>query len=251
MQDKFVGDVGDFGKYGLLRALTSPPRPDGKRDLSLGIVWYLVPDDEPSGAGKYTTYLDKPDSFRGCDPPLFDALKQIVNGHRRRIRSIHESDIFRPGTVFYDARLSFDTVPIDSRLAHREEWARSAVAATATCDLVFVDPDNGLEVSTPPHHKQGLKYVFFDEVSPYLRRGQSLIIYQHMNHRKPVNAQISERITEITRRLEAPVLCTLLFRRWNLRAFFVIPNRRDRELLSRRIESFLSGAWDKHFEVIQ
>lgn len=251
MQDKFVGDVGDFGKYGLLRALTSPPQPDGERDLSLGMVWYLVPDNQHSGAGKYITYLDNPGLFRPCDPRLFDALKDIVDGKRRRVSSIRDSQIFLPRTVFYEARLTFEGIPIGNRLAHRKEWVRSAVAAAAGCDLVFVDPDNGLEVRTPPHHKHGLKYVFFDEVSPYIHRDQTLIIYQHMNHRKPVNDQISERITEITRRLQAPVLCTLVFRRWNLRAFFVIPNRRDRELLSRRVDGFLSGAWDEHFQLIR
>ena len=165
--------------------------------------------------------------------------------------SVHDSPIFPPDTVLYDTRLTFDTVPTDKRMARRQEWARSAVAATAACDLVFVDPDNGLEVGTPRHHKHGLKYVFFDEVSPYIHRDQNLIIYQHMNHRKPASEQIRERVTEITRRLQAPVLCTLLFRRWNLRAFFVIPNGRDRELLSRRIDRFLSGAWGKHFQLIE
>ena len=38
MQDRYVGDIGDFGKYGLLRALCG-------RDLYLGVVWYLIPDE--------------------------------------------------------------------------------------------------------------------------------------------------------------------------------------------------------------
>lgn len=42
MQDRYVGDIGDFGKYGLLRALCA-------HDLSLGVVWYLVPDESRPG----------------------------------------------------------------------------------------------------------------------------------------------------------------------------------------------------------
>ena len=38
MQDRFVGDIGDFGKYGLLRALTGT-YPEAEPRLSLGVVW--------------------------------------------------------------------------------------------------------------------------------------------------------------------------------------------------------------------
>jgi len=37
MQDKYVGDIGDFGKYALLKSLA-------KRDVPLGIVWCLTND---------------------------------------------------------------------------------------------------------------------------------------------------------------------------------------------------------------
>ena len=42
MQDCYVGDVGDFVKYGLLRALS-----DGKR---LGVAWYLRTDPDTTKA---------------------------------------------------------------------------------------------------------------------------------------------------------------------------------------------------------
>ena len=35
MQDKYVGDMGDYFKYGLLRCLT--------KGNKLGIFWYLFP----------------------------------------------------------------------------------------------------------------------------------------------------------------------------------------------------------------
>ena len=44
VQDRYVGDVGDFGKYGLLRALCGG-------DLTLGVVWYLYPDEEANNDG--------------------------------------------------------------------------------------------------------------------------------------------------------------------------------------------------------
>src|ERR1700684_4163658 len=40
MQDRYVGDVGDFGKFGLLRALCGESHP---LPLKLGVVWYRFP----------------------------------------------------------------------------------------------------------------------------------------------------------------------------------------------------------------
>lgn len=44
MQNRYAGDIGDFGKFGLLRAL----RGSG---LSIGVNWYLVPDETRIGDG--------------------------------------------------------------------------------------------------------------------------------------------------------------------------------------------------------
>ena len=48
MQNRYVGDVGDFGKYALLRRI-------GKAGLSLGVNWYLTPDESHNSNGKYTS----------------------------------------------------------------------------------------------------------------------------------------------------------------------------------------------------
>ena len=54
MQNRYVGDLGDFGKYGLLRALCVPGDALGGPELSLGIVWYLVPDETRTGDGNFS-----------------------------------------------------------------------------------------------------------------------------------------------------------------------------------------------------
>ena len=82
MRDQFVGDVGDYGKYGLLRALA-------RADLALAVIWYK--NDEPANAhGRLTQYLDNPDN-RICDPLLFDELKKLVSGGRRTIKDVEQS----------------------------------------------------------------------------------------------------------------------------------------------------------------
>jgi hypothetical protein len=50
VKNSYVGDIGDFGKYGLLRIL-------GKTGLSLGVVWHLTPDEQEHEDGRFTDYL--------------------------------------------------------------------------------------------------------------------------------------------------------------------------------------------------
>ena len=48
------------------------------------------------------------------------------------------------------------------------------------CDLVFFDPDNGLEVkSTPRGRKNSSKFLYWDEVCSTFSAGASVLIYQH------------------------------------------------------------------------
>lgn len=86
MQNRYAGDIGDFAKYGLLRAIR-----EGKR---LGIAWYLNPDRGPAGDGRHIEYLDDPDRFRSLDPELFDILGDLVPDHRR-VATLEQSGILR------------------------------------------------------------------------------------------------------------------------------------------------------------
>ena len=69
MQDCYVGDVGDFVKYGLLRAI--------RVTKCLGVAWYLHPDGGPAGDGRHADYLQDPGEWRHLDTKLFDTLKGI------------------------------------------------------------------------------------------------------------------------------------------------------------------------------
>ena len=52
MRDEWVGDIGDLGKYGLLRVLTGyPDAPEGER-LKLGVVWYYNRDVPDAASGR-------------------------------------------------------------------------------------------------------------------------------------------------------------------------------------------------------
>ena len=186
MQNQFVGDIGDYGKYGLLRALAGI-RPDAHPRLSLGMVWYLVPG-EGGNSGGFTDYLKQPQKYRPCDPEMFDALYDIVFERKHRaVSAVRASGIFPKGTAFHEDKLDFSNINANSlagrerRREHRKRWIKKAAEQTSQCPLAFLDPDNGVEVKSRERHtKAGTKYAYYDEIRKFVSRGQITVVYHHL-----------------------------------------------------------------------
>jgi hypothetical protein len=259
MQNRYVGDIGDFGKYGLLRALCHP---SGGNKLRLGVVWYLVPDESHNEDGRFVGYLEPTAEnerrFRQCDPPLYDSLSKIVRKGDRCVRHIQNSSALPPDTRYHDEYLSYDGMPSngsvarEKRIAHRADWVDRAVEATAGCDVVFVDPDNGLEVKTKRHEKDGPKYVYFDELTPHLERGQSLIIYHHICHKETAEDQVQARFLLLKKYLGVGEgVFALRFHRGSPRVFFVIPSNAHKAILLDRAKQFVDVYWERHFSLLR
>lgn len=65
----------------------------------------------------------------------------------------------------------------------REAWRDGLLRAAKEADLVFLDPDNGIEVPSKPVGRKGSsKYVTWDEIEGLWNAGSSLLIYQHFPH---------------------------------------------------------------------
>jgi hypothetical protein len=237
MQNRYVGDVGDFGKYGLLRVLGV-----GRR---LGIVWYLVPDENHTNDGRHIDYLNKPE-FGAPDPPLFAALKEIVNSGRRHTRAVEQSGIFPSNTVYYSQPLSFDGRT--GRLRQREDWFRGAMQAAAGCDLVFCDPDNGLQTpSIDRQNPKAAKYIFYDEVKQFLSVTDTLVIYHHLGRRDTHSDQILRRTADL-QELAGPGrrVLTLRFCAYSPRAYFILTGQ---QAMIERIKTFAQSAWKQHVQL--
>ena len=52
MQNRYVGDIGDYLKLGILRALSPKYR--------LGVAWWIYPDETHNADGQHIGYLDRP-----------------------------------------------------------------------------------------------------------------------------------------------------------------------------------------------
>ena len=257
VQNKYVGDVGDFGKYGLLRYLCSDVEASGFLP-SLGVIWYLVPDEAHSRDGGSIGYLKPTETneerFKACDPLLYDALQRIVDNKSRSVANIRRDGVLPRGTRFFEDVLTFEDlrggVEIrERRFARRAEWLNHALRGTENCDVVFFDPDNGLEVQVGRHQLRGPKYAYYDELIPFALRNQSLVIYHHVARRGSAQGQIRDRLAQLKNRLHREAFA-LLYHRGSARAFFVVPTQRHWEGLSQRANAFLETRWSEHFEMV-
>ena len=177
MQDRYTGDIGDYGKLGLLRCLAAA-------GLRVGVNWYRTSDEDHNEDGKFTQYVQASGqtSYRPYDPLLWDSLAQIVNSGQQRVESLETPDIL--DAVFYNEPLDFRKVSFRERAGIRADWHRRALAALDGCETVFVDPDNGLMVPSARRSKKANKYVLPEELFDYYQQGASVIYYQHKARRR-------------------------------------------------------------------
>ena len=258
MQNRYVGDVGDFGKYGLLRRLsgmtdTSATSPQ----LRLGVVWCLYPDEEHNADGKYVGYLcesvAKHAFFRSCDPELYDALREIVTSRTRRVSSIPAHGILPENTDYYDQVLYYQKeTHRRCREVMHAEWIDRALVQSSLADMVFVDPDNGI-FNGPLHwRKTAPKYTYVEDLRKYVQRGQSLMIYHHLS-RQGTAAQQIRRCTE---RLQyelglAQPPWAIWYHRGSARCYFIIAQDEHAPDLANRIDRLLDSPWRAHFEMVR
>jgi hypothetical protein len=180
MQDEYVGDITDFGKLALLRHLM-----EGRR---LAVCWYRTRDERGRARDeKYFEYLKRADEFRHLAPEIFDALAKVVNnisGGTRGICALQRSGLL-DGAVFHR-----NVVPKASHLRHR--WADELVDAVKGTDLVFLDPDNGIQGS-----RLSPKHVALSEIAALLRQDRTLIFAQKQTGRRSEIAFVANRMRSL------------------------------------------------------
>ena len=251
MQDRYFGDIGDFAKYGLLRAVTA-----GAPPLSLAVLWYLVPDESHNEDGRHIDYLEPTPTnrarFRACDPELYDRLADLVRAGRRSVSAVPEHMLLPPGTAYHAAPLDFSGVSRADRASLRQRWLTSALDTADGADVVFLDPDNGLEVGCGPCGDKGPKYVFYDDLSG-ISAAQTLIVYQHATRTGTFEEQLEARMDDLAHSLRLPRenLLAMRWRRVSPRAFiFAMADSRRAKVLE-RLRLMLAGPWGGNFDLVR
>lgn len=256
MQNRYVGDVGDFGKYGLLRRLSGMTDTAATVPLRLGVIWCLYPDEEHNADGKYVGYLCESVAnhafFRSCDPDLYDALREIVSSNTRQVSSIHSYGILPANTEFYDRILYYPKEsPRRCRQVSHTEWIGAALAQSSSSDMVFVDPDNGIFNGPLNWRKTAPKYTYIEDLRHFVQRGQSLVIYHHLSRRGTAVQQIQRCVEHLQKELvlkQPP--WAIWYHRGSARCYFIVPQDKHTPGLSERLNRFLDSPWRAHFEMV-
>jgi hypothetical protein len=192
---QYLGDENDYRKFRLLRHFAGGGR------IKIGVHWMLTPDDQGRD-GRKIGYLRSPHKWRSHDPAVFDLLASLVDDSGQRLLQNIEQSCLIPGALFFN----------DFLADRRNERAMSMAAMLQTlrdADLIFLDPDNGIEVkSRPKGRKNSCKYVYWDEIGQISGRGQSLLIYQHFT-RESRGAFVARKVTYLAEHTGAAEIWTI------------------------------------------
>ena len=258
MQDRYAGDVGDFLTFGLLRWLVAPTFDTPPHRL--GVVWYRVPDESHNGDGKHVTYLDPTsklgEALRPLDPDLYDRLASMMATGERSIARVEEAGVLPADVRTFNEVLSFDGMDPSTkprRAERRTAWLRRAEAAMEECSIVFVDPDNGMRRSdhkTASSQRKAIKHAYYDELTPYIARGQSVIAYHHADRSAQVREQARRRMGDAADELGIEPLAAVRASRGTTRLFLVLPVAAHRAHLASQLVALTESAWGAELDVI-
>ena len=239
MQDRYAGDIGDFGKFGLLKALQ-------KQGLKIGINWYRTepPESEKKADGsfkqqdgRYKTG-DIPEELKKCDPALAKRLAKIADDEAHRSIAALECAKLVPDAVYYHEPIS---------VARRNEWHQKAVQTLSGADLIILDPDNGLLVdSVTKGSAKSVKYAFYDEVAGYIENSKSVVIYNHRCRKKEEQyfADIENKLREALKDIKYCDIQAITFFKRSVRDYFVVSVTKEHSKRIRAaIKEMTGGAW--------
>ncbi|MFC2017213.1 hypothetical protein ACFLUD_02225 [Chloroflexota bacterium] len=231
MKNQYFGDINDFKKYGLLRLF-------GKKGKIRTLICWLLTPNEPKQDGHRIQYLNEPEKWRIFDPELFDFLRQqVIISKDRSIFSIERSGLLHHCSFYSDL--------VTDEIDARKKYINKISELSQSADLLFFDPDNGLEVKSVPFGKRkSSKYLYFDEVNKLFSSGCSLMIYQHLPP-KPRIPYINEIVTRAKNATNAK---SVFIYSTQFSLFLVIPQS-EHQLIFKNINEGIIGIWGNQLEV--
>ena len=236
MKNQYCGDVGDYGKYGLLRYFAN-------KGIKVGINWYLTEDDG-SNDGKFITYLEK-EHEREYDPVLFDVLKEIVRQENKNIAMIEAANVIEEAIFHYDLLRSKDLETANERIKGRKVWHEKALNTLEKAELVFADPDNGIIGSKTVKDKEAEKYILHSEIVDYYNRGQNVFYYCQKARRTSEQWEATK--AEMQTYLPEAKLCVLTYHRGTQRSYIFVIHPENYKKYMNIIYDFLRTSWGKLF----
>lgn len=174
MKNQYLADIGDYGKYGLLRFLSG-------KGIKIGVNWYLTEDDGTND-GKFKDYLDDPIKDWMKDKKLFKILKEVKDKNPT-VETIEDIGLI-PQAIYYSEALDYKGLVPCERQLKRDKWFSASLDKLYDAELVFLDPDNGISYSAKNTTKNNEKYVLPSEIREYYEKGKDVVFYCHKGRRK-------------------------------------------------------------------
>ena len=203
MQDKYVADVGDFGKFQLFRYLFHQKEsPFNGKELSQ--IWFMHKGEgEESNDGKHIDYFER---MMGADEYLEHSLLDVIMRDKREVTELENLKLLPNAKFFY--------AEVPKALEDRYMWLNSALTFAMNSPIVAVAPDNGMALkcnrvercfeflNLEEHYRQKVyphKYIFSDEVRYFYRLPhlEMCIVYQHLSRCFAHDAQIDSLLNDL------------------------------------------------------
>jgi hypothetical protein len=140
---------------------------------------------------------------------------------KRSVFELEKAGILPANTVYFSDPLSFHLeFPSQSRedrqkrKERRRQWLDRAVLKVSKCNVVFLDPDNGLQIPSCSKTSQvrSGKFAYYSEISE-LEKGKGVtIIYQHLSRSRTHAAQIMTKADDLRERIDPTgAICALRY----------------------------------------
>ena len=235
MKNQYVGDIGDYGKYGLLRFLAN-------HGIKIGINWYLTENDGSSD-GRYTGYLNRSEEAI-YDSELFKSLQKIAFRSDKTVRMIEDANII-PGAEFYSQVLRSRTLEADERELNRRLWFNNAAIVFKNAELIFADPDNGISYCKTARAKDSEKFILPEEVRRYYDSGKNVVFYCHRGRRKQEDWEQTK--AEMQNYIRDAKILAVTAHRGTQRSYIFVLHPDCYLKYNRILKDFLISTWGKMF----
>jgi hypothetical protein len=164
-----------------------------------------------------------------------------------------EKSSLLPNTCFYSDLLFHSDWK--RRITHRTSWHDNSLITLSPAQVIFYDPDNGLEIpSVKATQKHGGKHALLEEVKKQYEEGKSLVVYNHgplwfkKGELEPYVGKIRNKITKSLG--ESATIACLQWVTTAKRFYFWIIQPEHKEPLDNSIKILTGGLWAKHFRLI-
>jgi hypothetical protein len=151
--------------------------------------------------------------------------------------------------------LNFADLPPSARSARqvrRRSWLGRALPATAGCDLVFADPDNGIRtecLDVSRHRSGAVKFAYLGELAAFAGRGRSLVVYHHADRTMTVEQQARRRLDDLARGVPVEPVAAVRASRGTTRLFLVAATAPHSPCLRQRLTALTDSPWGAELRV--